>query len=783
LSDLLLKPEVAAARGVAQIPTDILGIDFETKSLCDLKKHGLDRYKNDPSTRPTCMAFAFNDEPPELWLPGQPLPERVRRHVELGGRVRAWNAQFEFAIWNTICAPLYGWPELKLEQIRCTQAKSFAQSLPGKLENAAPAVGVSERKDTHGHRIMMQLCRPKKTWAPDETGYAEATTNAFMGVIGYEIVGDLVVLWHTDPIKWATLYAYCKQDVVTERAIDNRLMPLSDFEQAVYVLDQRINLRGVPIDMDAVRGAQNIVESEKKRLDKQMYQLTAGFVRTCNSSKKLTEWLRENGIVTAGVAKADIAGIMQREKVCPCCEGEGVIEDPFASEEEDAEFDCPDCLGSGTVRNQIPAHVEEVLKVRQAASKSSVSKLQKIVNWVGPDGRVRYTHQYHAAGTGRFGGRGPQFQNLKRPEKWIKDSAVQDQALTAMAKGANAQLIDMMFGPPTDVIANCIRGFIKAPPGREFVAPDFSNIEGRVTAWLSNEQWKVQAFREADAGTGPGIYELTYSRAFDVPVADVDDYMRQIGKVMELAFGFAGGVGAGQSMARIYGVKISDTQMDANKNAWRDMHSNVVKMWYAMERAAHNAVLLGGKHSAQIDGGPKVDFIVNGSFLWMRLPSGRCICYPYPKILPVETPWGELKDQLTFMQWLGGDPKAAKRALKDHPDNDGRFVRVSAHAGLIFQNAVQAIARDKLVCAMLTLDQHGYEIVMHAHDEATNEIDASCPVDTQSRIEELMCESSGWDAGLPVVSAAWRKQRYGKHEAVKAKAAPAANDELALLFA
>lgn len=262
----------------------ILHIDFETRSACELKDQGLDNYAKHPSTDVHCMAYAFDDGPVKLWAPGcSMLPDAVsafNRYVAEGGLVYAHNASFELAIWNYITVPRYGWPILRPEQVRCTMVMCYAMGLPGALENAAPALGITERKDAAGKRTMMLLAKPKADgtfWTPD-----------------------------TAPEKFAHLYDYCKQDVEVERALHHRLMELSPSEQNLWTLDQAINNRGVRIDLPSIEKAIKLVDAEKARLNARMLRVTQGVVGSCTEVQLLAKWVKLQGVNVTGLAKAAV---------------------------------------------------------------------------------------------------------------------------------------------------------------------------------------------------------------------------------------------------------------------------------------------------------------------------------------------------------------------------------------------------------------------------------------------------------------------------------------------
>jgi DNA polymerase len=657
-----------------------LHIDFETRSTVDLKAAGLHNYATDMSTDVWCMAYAFDDGPVELWAMNDPAPIDVLMHVQTGGLVFAHNAAFEFAIWNHVCTRLYDWPALKQEQMRCTAAMAYAMALPGSLEKAAAAVGIEQQKDMRGHRVMLKLCKPKD---------------------------DLT--WADTPELLAELYAYCKQDVEVERELSKRLLALPASEQALYLLDQKINHRGIHVDVPAVDAAIAVVESEQARLHAAMRAVTNNAVATCTAVGQLGDWIRAQGVPIIGVAKADVI-------------------DALAGD--------------------LPENVRKALTCRQEAAKSSTAKLSAMRDKASKDGRVRGTMQYHGAGTGRWAGRGIQVHNFPRG----KLSPTEVEGVFGILLGAGtpaekAASIDCIYGPPLDVISSCLRGFICAAPGHDLIAPDFANIEGRGIAWLADEQWKLDAFAAYDRGEGPDIYIASYAASFGVPVEEVTKALRQAGKVEELAFGFGGALGAWRAMEREYGLPpMPDEQvLDINRR-WRAAHPRITQYWYALEDAAVSAVCLPGKTFSAGPNGRDIRYLVKGSFLWCKLPSGRNLCYPYPKMKePVDKPgW---KEAIHYMTVDG---------------TTNKWVETHTYGGKLAENVTQAVARDLLAEALVRLDAAGYETVMHVHDEIVVEVPASAPADEKEKVEKIMAVVPEWAKGLPIATEAFRGKRYRK---------------------
>lgn len=654
-----------------------LHLDFETYSQAELPSVGLDNYASHPSTGVHCLGFAFDDDEVNLCADiGSAHSDftELMQHVLMGREVVAHNAAFELAIWNKVCVPRYGWPELRPEQIRCTMAQAYAMGLPASLEKAAPALGIDESKDMAGSRVMLQLARPK-------------TDGTFW------TYGD-------NPEKFERLYDYCRQDVEVERELDKRLMRLSPYETRVWRLDQKINGRGVRVDLPSIKKAVKLVNAEKQRLDAEMGALTDMAVARCTETQALVKWVREQGVQIDGVAKRDVIDALNDES--------------------------------------LPPVVGEALRLRREAAKSSTAKLTAMRDRASADGRVRGCFQYHGATTGRWAHRGIQPGNLPRPRVGITPENVHEM----IDMLSNRDLLDMTYGPVLDAMADCVRGMITAAPGHHLVAVDFSAVEARVLAWLAGEEKVLDIFR-----THGKIYEHAAAGIYNKPIDKVSKDERQIGKVAVLALGFGGGVGAFQSMARVYGVQVADVAADGIKANWRRAHPAIVQYWNRLETAAIDAVDL--DHGAECSAGPKaraVKFRKDGSFLWCKLPSGRVLCYPYPVTRATDTPWGEKRFALHF-----------------HAVNiANQWEETSTYGGSLAENVTQAVARDLLADAMLRLEEAGFPVVMHVHDEIVVEVPESAPEDTLARIEAIVSTPPAWANDLPLAAEGWRGFRYRK---------------------
>ncbi len=688
-------------------------IDFETRSVVELKKTGVYVYAESPTTDVWCCAFAIGDDPVELWLPGQPYPRSLADAVAAGGLLHAWNAMFDRVIWRDIMVPRYGWQPTTIRQWRCPMSAALAMGFPGALKYAAPALGLDINKDEQGYRMMMRMARPRSV-NPD---------------------GSYV--WWDEPEKANRLAAYCVQDVEVERAIYRRLTPLTASEQETYFLDQEINDRGMCVDGEFCEAAKHIIAEAAKRYDKEMGEVTGWTVERCTNVAQLAQFCRDSGVDVTSLRKDKVAELL--------------------------------------VQQDLPPAVRDALELRQDAGKASIRKINTALLSRCDDGRGRGYLLYYGATTGRWSGKLLQPQNLQRPAKGVDVDCVIADIMTG-----SLDLVEMLHGSPLVALGNAIRGIVCAAPGKKLIAADLAQIESRVLAWLAGEQWKLDAFSAYDAGTGPDNYIVGYSRSFGVPPERVDATQRLIGKVQELALGFGGGVGAFLSMTRIYGVDIgenydmlreaspdlaeraaeafadrgkdSDTPMrtwvaaEIVKLGWREANPRIVQLWADLEASALRAL----DEPGEIVPCGKVSFLKKGSFLWVQLPSGRPLCYPYPALTEKEMPWkdkktGRLARKLTF---------TFKTEIKH------KFVDSYAYGGLWSENVTQAAARDVLADALKRLDAAGYSPVLHAHDEAVAEV----PQDFGS-VEEfcrLMSEVPAWAKGCPISAAGWAGERYRK---------------------
>lgn len=451
--------------------------DFETRSDLDLKAHGAHVYFEGPNARVLLGSFKLGDAR-FRWRYGEPCPAPLRAHIEAGGTLSAHNASFEILCFKWLHENA-GWPAAKLEQFRCTAATAAAMQLPRSLDRLGVALDLKAKKDKEGMRLIRKFSIPRKD--------------------------GLFTQPEDDPEDFEKFHTYCDQDVEAEAEADTRLVPLSATEQAVYTLTERINHRGVRIDVASAQAALRIVERAKVALDKEMADITAGAVRKCSEVAKLTAWLEAQGVPVESLAKADIDELL--------------------------------------VFDDLPEAARRALLARQEAAKTSTAKLGTMLARAGRDGRVRGEAIYHAAGTGRTQSSGVNLNNLPRPRKLFDDAKLQQDVLFASIRAGDPDYLRFMYGDqlgrPLNLLSDSIRGFIWAAPGHDLIQADYSNIEGSVVAWLAGEEWKLQGIRDIFADPSlPDMYRLTASKILNIPIEEVTKkhWSRQaVGKPAELA--------------------------------------------------------------------------------------------------------------------------------------------------------------------------------------------------------------------------------------------------------
>ena len=502
---------------------------------------------------------------------------------------------------------------------------------------------------------------------------------------------------HHDPEKWALFKEYNKQDVVAEMEIDKKLsaFPVPDFVQKQWETDLIINDRGVAVDMDFVHGALELGATVSTSLKEEAIQLSGLY--NPNSVKQLAQWLEEQtGEEISNLRKETVSSLLNRD----------------ANSDE----------------------VNRMLAIRQELGKTSMKKYDAIEECVCPDGRVRGLLQYYGANrTGRWAGRLVQVQNLPRTYTEPLDLARQ------LVKHRQLDGLKVVYGSVNDTLSQLIRTAFVAPEGHVLIDADFSAIEARVISWLADQEWRLEVFR-----THGKIYEASASQMFGVPLelikkGNPEYALRQRGKVAELALGYQGGVGAMRNMdSGGLLADLPDEEVQDIVNRWREANSKIRDLWYAFDSAAVQVINYGGSVKVRCcTVAREYDCVQGTTCLTILLPSGRKLYYVDPAI--GENRWGN-----PSISYMGMDQTTKK------------WKRIETYGGKLVENCVQAIARDCLAQAIDHLEEAGYPVVFHVHDEVVIDIAPYADNETMLKsVVEIMAQPIPWAQGLPLGAEGW----------------------------
>lgn len=542
-----------------------LAIDVETYCELDIKNVGAYRYCEHPSFEIMLLAYAYDDEPVQIvdYMNGETLPFKVIEDLENPKVLKtAFNANFER---NAIVGDSY-WPngikDMKPEQWDCTMIQALRMGLPGSLDMVGKALNFEENKQKmkEGKALIQYFCKPCK---PTKANGGR-TRN----------------LPEHDEKKWELFKEYCKQDVEVERLIRKKLSKYktTDKEKRLWDLDQKINDRGINLDLVLAEQAIKCDEEFKYRLTKEAIELTG--LSNPNSPTQVKKWLSDKvGFEVTSLTKDSIP------KLLGVAEGE---------------------------------NVKRVLELRTLMAKTSIKKYEAMGNARCEDGRVRGLLQFYGANrTGRWAGRLVQVQNL--PQNHLKDL---DNARQLVREGKFDE-VEFLFDSVPDTLSQLIRTAFIPSEGNRFIVADFSAIEARVIAWYAGEKWRLEVFK-----THGKIYEASASQMFKVPIEDIKkgSDLRQKGKIAELALGYGGSIGAIKSMDKSGSIK--EDELPGLVRSWRNANPNITKFWWDVDKSAKKAI--NERTTVIIQYGLK--FIYDPGVLFIELPSGRRLSYVRPKI-------------------------------------------------------------------------------------------------------------------------------------------------------
>ncbi|WP_020480647.1 DNA polymerase [Streptococcus agalactiae] len=608
------------------MPIKELSIDLETYCEVDLRKSGVYRYAEDDSFEILLLAVSVDNGPVRVYdLTKKKLPDQILQALVDDAIIKwAFNASFE-----RIC--LSNWlkkhhPTLLSESFlspnswRCSMVWSAYLGLPLSLEGVGTVLKLKDQKLKEGGDLIRYFCLPCKPTKVNDGRTRNYPNHA--------------------PDKWLAFIDYNKRDVEVELAIKEKLRnhPVPDFVWEEYHQDQVINDRGIGIDVDFVKVAIAIDEESKAKIQKELKELTR--LENPNSVLQMIGWLREHGVTTDSLDKKAVKELLK------------VVDEKTA----------------------------KVLKLRQQATKSSVSKYQAMMNCICKDGRARGMFQFYGANrTGRWAGRLVQLQNL--PQNHLPDL---EEARNLFRTG-DLETTELLYDTQ-DSLSQLIRTAFIPSNGKKFIVCDFSAIEARVLSHLAGEKWRSRVFEQ-----GKDIYCMSASQMFGVPVEKhgQNSDLRQKGKIAELACGYGGAVGALKAMGAI-NMGLEEDELQPLVDSWRQANPNIVLFWWDVDKAVKSAVKFQEQsetHGLQIQ--------ASKGMLFISLPSGRKLSYVKPK--------------------MGENQFGSESVTYEGTGTAKRWERLESYGPKFVENIVQAISRDILAYSMRQLSE--FKIVGHVHDE------------------------------------------------------------------
>lgn len=652
-------------------------IDVETFSSVDLKACGSYKYMESPDFEILLVGYALDNQEVKVidLLQGEEIPEEFEEALfDTTCKKHAHNASFERR-----CLRRIGY-DIPIEEWFCTAVKAAYCGLTFALDDVSKILDLQNKKLNSGKLLIKYFscpCKATKVNGGRTRNYPEHALD-----------------------KWDMYKEYNLVDVEAEREIhyilENYTIP--KFERDLYILDQRINDRGVLVDKELAASAVYVDEQYSEQLKNRAIILSG--LANPNSVVQVRNWIREQtGIDVVSLNKKEMPKVLEELKDFP--------------------------------------NVLEFLKIKASLSKTSSKKYTVMLVASQEDNRVRGTFQFYGANrTGRWAGRLLQLQNLSKnyvenielPRRLIKDR--------------DWDAVEMAYGDVPSILSQLVRTALIAPEGKTFAVADFSAIEARVISWLADEEWRMEVFR----GDGK-IYEAAGAKMFNVPISAITKTsdLRFKAKTAELALGYQGSLGAMKNMG---GEKMgmSDVEMMDIVRKWRKANPRIVDLWQEVEKAALEAVRYGRKVFATKR---NLEFDYDGTNLTIGLPSGRKLFYYKPHIRTKTV--GRSTRASEVLHYMG-----TIQITK-------QWGAIDTYGGKLIENIVQAIARDLLGCTMLNLQEAGFEISMHIHDEFISEIakDGN-EQQTYERIIEIASMTPKWAEGFPLIADGYLTDFYKK---------------------
>ena len=664
-----------------------LSIDIETYSSIDLTKSGVYKYiQNDFEI--LLIAYAYDDEEIKIidLKNNEKIPEKLKEDILDENIIKtAFNANFE-----RVCLSKYFNTYLSPKMFRCTQVHALYLGLPHGLENVAKSLRLKEQKLEEGKSLIR---------------FFNKRENLDLLTSNNENIKKGEVLKKYEEFK-----KYCINDVKVERSIRKILekVKLPESEQKLWQLDQEINDRGVLVDSKLLNNAIYYDNYFKNILIEKLKTITN--INNPKSNNQMKDYLNSLGLNVNSLSKESVESLLNSDEV---------------------------------KKNPHYEKIKEVLHLRKMLNKTSTKKYESMKRCMCDDERIRGLFQFYGANrTGRWAGRLVQVQNLpqnkinnlEQVREKIRNDIIKD--FPSRKKEFNKNLNLNLYNNEnlSSLLSQLIRTTFIPKKNHRFIIADFSAIEARIIAYLSNEKWRIDVFN-----THGKIYEASASKMFKVDINEItkESELRQKGKIAELALGYQGGVGALVSMGA-YNMNLCESELIEIVKAFRSSNPNIVKLWNNAQKAFIEAV----KNKSVVHIDKNISFIYEGNILFIKLPSGRRLSYIRPKI-----DYDNIFNKY-IITYEGVDPTTKKSK------------RLTTYGGKLVENIVQAIARDVLAQAMINLKNHGFNIVMHVHDEIVLEVEDK--VSSIEEICEIMCKENKYLKGLKLKADGFESKYYKK---------------------
>ena len=664
-----------------------LSIDIETYSSIDLTKSGVYKYiQNDFEI--LLIAYAYDDEEIKIidLKNNEKIPEKLKEDILDENIIKtAFNANFE-----RVCLSKYFNTYLSPKMFRCTQVHALYLGLPHGLENVAKSLRLKEQKLEEGKSLIR---------------FFNKRENLDLLTSNNENIKKGEVLKKYEEFK-----KYCINDVKVERSIRKILekVKLPESEQKLWQLDQEINDRGVLVDSKLLNNAIYYDNYFKNILIEKLKTITN--INNPKSNNQMKDYLNSLGLNVNSLSKESVESLLNSDEV---------------------------------KKNPHYEKIKEVLHLRKMLNKTSTKKYESMKRCMCDDERIRGLFQFYGANrTGRWAGRLVQVQNLpqnkinnlEQVREKIRNDIIKD--FPSRKKEFNKNLNLNLYNNEnlSSLLSQLIRTTFIPKKNHRFIIADFSAIEARIIAYLSNEKWRIDVFN-----THGKIYEASASKMFKVDINEItkESELRQKGKIAELALGYQGGVGALVSMGA-YNMNLCESELIEIVKAFRSSNPNIVKLWNNAQKAFIEAV----KNKSVVHIDKNISFIYEGNILFIKLPSGRRLSYIRPKI-----DYDNIFNKY-IITYEGIDPTTKKSK------------RLTTYGGKLVENIVQAIARDVLAQAMMNLRNKGFNIVMHVHDEIVLEVENG--VSSVEEVCEIMCKENRYLKGLKLKADGFESKYYKK---------------------